>query len=65
MYYVQRTPMPEAVFAKYLNQAVKTGDWNSVFSACGARFQWDEKKCQNEKILAAWKQATEKLGKII
>jgi hypothetical protein len=63
MYYVQRSIMHEAVFAKYLSQAMKAGDWNSVFSACGARFQWDEKKCQNEKYLAAWKQAAEKLGK--
>jgi hypothetical protein len=63
MYYVQRNPMPDAVFAKYLNQATMAGDWNSVFSACGARFQWDEKKCQYEKFLAAWKQAAEKLGK--
>jgi hypothetical protein len=57
VYYVQHTVMPEVVFVKFLSQAEKATDWITILSACRVRYEWDQKKCQNEKILATWKRA--------
>jgi hypothetical protein len=60
-YYFSQRIMPGAVFLKYINQATRTNNWDAVLVACRARYEWEKKNCQNERMLGIWKQAEEKL----